>query len=122
MLISGSAYITAWVAYLVCFVIAFFAFTRLIRWLRPVFLRQALKGFVIVLFLTPVAVDGDRQWFAPAWLEGGYEAILGDMAAASDALFNLSVAAIAMALLVVADAFWRRRKTSQAAGETPANG
>lgn len=110
MLISGSTYATAWLIYAACFVIAYFAFTRLTRGLRPVLLRQILKGVLIVLFLTPAQVDEGKNWYAPAWLEGGYETILGDVAAASDALFNLSVAAALMAVVLIIDAFWRRRK------------
>ena len=110
MLISGSAYVTAWVVYLACFAIAFFAFTRLIRNLRPVGLRQFLKGLAIVLFLTPVEVSGAKGWYVPAWLEGGYETVLGDTNAAGDAFFNLAVVAIVVALVLVADAFWRHHR------------
>lgn len=110
MLISGSTYITAWVIYVVCFIVAFFAFTRLTRGLRPVLLRQILKGVLVVLFLTPVKVDESQNWYAPAWLEGGYETVLGDTAAASGAIFNLAVAAAIMAVLLVIDAFWRQRR------------
>lgn len=110
MLISGSAYATAWAAYVAFFIIAYFAFTRLARGLRPVLLRQILKGFLIVLFLTPVEVNESKNWYAPAWLEGGYETVLGDTAAAGNALFNLSVAAAIMAVLLVLDFLWRRRR------------
>lgn len=110
MLISGSTYATAWVIYVVCFVVAFVAFTRLSRRLRPVLLRQVVKGFLIVVFLTPVAVDDSKSWYAPAWLEGGYEMVLGDPVAASGAVLNLSIAAAAMVFILVIDTLWRRRK------------
>jgi hypothetical protein len=116
MLIFGSAYATAWVVYVACFAIAYFAFTRLTRPMRPVILRQILKGFLIALFLTPVAIAVDESgvWYAPAWLQGGYESVLGNAAAASGAFFNLAVAAAVMAFILAIDAFWRRRKADRA--------
>lgn len=110
MLISSNAYAIAWVVYVVCFVIGYVAFTRLTLGLRPDGLRQFLKGLVLVLFLTPVATQGYPDWYVPAWLEGGYEAILGDTAAAANAFFNLSVAAVGMIVILIVDALWRRRR------------
>ncbi|MAL97852.1 MAG: hypothetical protein CL583_05305 [Alteromonadaceae bacterium] len=114
MLISADAYAIAWTLYVLGFLVAYFSFTRLTLWLRPPVLRQTMKGFLIVFFLTPVQVDPARDWYSPAWLQGGYESILGDVSAASDAIFNLSVAAAVMAVVIVIDALWRWRKTRNA--------
>lgn len=111
MLTSGSAYVIAWAVYIVCFFIALFAFSRLIKRLRPTLLRRILQGSLVVLFLTPVSVEENDNWYAPAWLEGGYETILGDVSAASGAIFNLSVAAAGMTLLIALDSLWRRRRS-----------
>ena len=115
MLISADAYAIAWTLYVVGFVVAYFAFTRLTLWLRPTIVRQILKAFLMVLFLTPVQVGPDGGWYAPAWLQGGYESILGVAAAASGALFNLSMSAGVMAVVVIIDAFWRRRRAGDPA-------
>lgn len=96
------AYGIFWALYAIAFVVFFYMMSRLFRGL-PYPVKTFLQAAMMVLFLTPVASSEAVNWWIPAWLHGGYEAILGDANEAARAFFNMGLAALAMLLVWILD-------------------
>ncbi len=75
------------------------------RW-RP--LRTMVRMLLAVLLFTPVNIGTGVNWFAPAYLVGGYEAVLGNIDLAVDAMLNLSVGLAAGIGVLMLDAIVRK--------------
>ncbi|WP_336366637.1 hypothetical protein [Marinobacter sp. C2H3] len=97
------AYGIFWTAYAVGFVVFFFMMKRFFRFVPTYGLRTLLLAALVVLFLTPVESPEVSDWWIPAWVYGGYEAILGDAASAGRAFFNFGIAGLSMLLIWVLD-------------------
>ena len=100
---ASTAYGVFWAAYLIAFVVFFFMMKRLFRFLPLYGLRTLLLAALVACLLTPVESPDLAGWWIPAWLFGGYEMILGDADEAGRALFNLSIAGLAMLLVWILD-------------------
>lgn len=99
---SQLAYGIFWALYVVAFVVFFYMMTRLFR-IFPYPVKTFLQAALMVLFLTPVSSSEAVNWWIPAWLHGGYEAVLGDANQAARAFFNMGLAALAMLLVWILD-------------------
>lgn len=97
------AYGIFWTLYALGFVVFFIMMSKLFRLLPLYGLKTLLQSVLIVVFLTPVESSEAVNWWIPAWLHGGYEAILGNDDQAARALFNLGIAALVMLLVWMLD-------------------
>ncbi|MCP5161824.1 MAG: hypothetical protein H7A00_09180 [Hahellaceae bacterium] len=95
-------YLTAWLAYLVAALILCFVGWKIsARWSwRRV--KMFLRMLMIVVLFTPINISSNGAWFAPAYLVGGYEWLLGNTELSTQAFFNLTVAlAVGISLLLL---------------------
>lgn len=97
------AYGIFWVAYAIAFVVFFYMMKALFRVLPFYGVRTLLLAALVVLLLTPVQSPEVADWWIPAWLFTGYEAVLGDIEAAGRGLFNFAIAAVVMLLVWILD-------------------
>ncbi len=97
------AYGIFWTLYVFGFLIFFIMMSKLFRLLPLYGLKTLLQSVLIVLLLTPVESSEAVNWWIPAWLHGGYEAILGNTEQAARAAFNLGIAALVMLLVWMLD-------------------
>lgn len=97
------AYGIFWAAYAIAFVVFFYMMKRLTRFVPFYGARTLILAVLVALLLTPVESPDQAGWWIPAWLFGGYEAILGDADASGQALFNLALAGLLMLLVWVLD-------------------
>lgn len=97
------AYGIFWAMYAVAFVIFFYMLSKLFRFIPLYGVRTLLQAALVVLLLTPVESAEVANWWIPAWLYGGYEAILGDAGEAARAVFNLGLAGLVMLLVWILD-------------------
>ena len=100
---ASLAYGVFWAAYAVAFVVFFYMMKLLFRWIPVYGVRTLLLAALVVLLLTPVESPDVHGWWMPAWLFGGYEMVLGDLAEASRAFFNFAIAGLVMLLVWVLD-------------------
>lgn len=77
MIISQS-YLMAWGIYLLSATGLIIVFWRMTRSIPSKDIAKVLRMVVIVLLLTPVDIGLDAKWFAPAYLVGGYEWVIGN--------------------------------------------
>ncbi|EMP55551.1 hypothetical protein MSNKSG1_06758 [Marinobacter santoriniensis NKSG1] len=97
------AYGIFWAAYAIAFVVFFYMMKQLFRLVPLYGLRTLLLAALVVLFLTPVQSPDLADWWIPAWIFGGYEAILGNMESAGRAVFNFGIAGLVMLLVWILD-------------------
>lgn len=78
-------YLLAWGLYLFSAVGICFVFWRCTRGIGFAGLRRFLRATLVVVLFTPVVVNADKDWMAPAFLVGIYEYILGNIELAQKA-------------------------------------
>ena len=100
---TNFAYGLFWLLYVIAFLVFFYTVSRLFRIIPLYGLRTLLQAFLVVALLTPVESSEVVGWWLPAWLHGGYEAILGQADEAGRAFLNLGIAAVIMLLVWVLD-------------------
>lgn len=77
-MIVSQSYLIAWGVYLLAATGLIIVFWRMTRSIPYKDLTKILRLVVIVLLLTPVDIGLDAKWFAPAYLVGGYEWVMGN--------------------------------------------
>ncbi|MDV2079759.1 hypothetical protein [Marinobacter xestospongiae] len=97
------AYGIFWGIYILGFLVFFYVMSRFFRLLPLYGLRTLLQAVLIVAIATPVESAEVAGWWIPAWLHGGYEAILGNAEEAARAFFNMGLAAMVMTLVWLLD-------------------
>ncbi len=101
-MILSQSYLVAWGIYLISalgLIVVFWRMTHSIPFRDVV---KVLRLLVIVLLLTPVDVGIEQKWFAPAYLVGGYEWIIGNSVLAIKAgLHLLGALTLVMALFTL---------------------
>jgi len=75
--ILSQSYLAAWGIYLLSALGVIIVFWRMTHSIPFKDVSKVLRLVVIVLLLTPVDIGLEQKWFAPAYLVGGYEWILG---------------------------------------------
>ena len=101
-------YQLAWMAYLVAFLVLYWAWAGIVAWIPVRVARQMLKGLMAVLLLTPVTSAHVDGWLVPAWLNFSYGVLLDQPDEMGRTLFNLALAAIAMLVVLALDSAWVR--------------
>ncbi len=76
-MIVSQSYLAAWGIYLLSALGMIIVFWRMTRSIPFKDTTKILRLVVVVLLLTPVDIGIDHKWFAPAYLVGGYEWIMG---------------------------------------------
>lgn len=76
-MILSQSYLAAWGIYLLSALGMIIIFWRMTRSIPFKDVTKVLRLVVIVLLLTPVDIGNEYKWFAPAYLVGGYEWIVG---------------------------------------------
>lgn len=102
------SYIAAWLVYLLSALGLVLVFWRLTRNMRLRRTRRALRALVAVFLFTPILIEQEHQWFAPAYLVGGYDWILGNNERAIEAGLYLSLAYSIMIIVILLEAMLRR--------------
>lgn len=92
-----------WAAYAVGLVLFLWTMQRLLRFLPLYGLRTFLLAALAAVLVAPVESVDVAGWWAPAWLYGGYELILGDSVAAGAAILNLALAGVVLLLVWILD-------------------
>ncbi|WP_250658414.1 hypothetical protein [Alkalimarinus coralli] len=77
-MIVSQSYLIAWGCYLLSAIGLIIVFWRMTRSIPYKDLTKILRLVVVVLLLTPVDIGLDAKWFAPAYLVGGYEWVIGN--------------------------------------------
>lgn len=77
-MIVSQSYLIAWGVYLLSAIGLITVFWRMTRSIPYRDFTKVIRLVVIVILLTPVDIGLDASWFAPAYLVGGYEWILGN--------------------------------------------
>jgi len=106
--LDSYSYIAAWLVYLLSALGLVLVFWRLTRRLSLRRTRRALRAMVAVLLFTPIVIVEDSFWFAPAYLVGGYDWILGNTERAVEAGIYLSAAYSLMVVVMLLEALLRR--------------
>lgn len=105
-------YQLAWVAYLIAFLVLYWAWAGIVAWVPIRIARQMLKGLFAVLLLTPVVSADVDGWLVPAWLNFFYAFLLDQSGEMGRTLFNLALASVLMLGVLAMDSAWvhyRRR-------------
>lgn len=77
-MIVSQSYLMAWGVYLLSAIGLIIVFWRMTRPIPYKDVAKVLRLVVIVLLLTPVDIGPEAKWFAPAYLVGGYEWVIGN--------------------------------------------
>lgn len=105
-----NTYVLAWLAYLVSACGLQWVFARLTRrFIRHYGFRQLLRAMAAVILFTPVYSDLAVHWLVPAWLYGGYEALLGKALESTRAFTGMAFAACLMLVIWGLDVLRARR-------------
>lgn len=109
---AQAAYLIFWAIYAVGFLLFFFLMARLLRVIPVYGLRTLILAALAVLLLTPVESSEAANWWIPAWLHGGYEAVLGAAEEATRAFSNMVLVGAGMLIIWILDLvrvrIWRR--------------
>ncbi|MDX1754906.1 MAG: hypothetical protein R3175_02495 [Marinobacter sp.] len=97
------AYGIFWAVYVVGFLLFFLMISRLFRLVPFYGMRTLLQAVLVAVLLTPVESSEVAGWWIPAWLHGGYEAILGNTEESVRAFFNMGLAGLAVLLVWMLD-------------------
>ncbi|UZE97797.1 hypothetical protein [Alkalimarinus alittae] len=77
-MIVSQSYLIAWGIYLLSALGLIIVFWRMTRSIPFKDVKKVLRLVGVVLLLTPVDLGLEATWFAPAYLVGGYEWIIGN--------------------------------------------
>ena len=103
-----SGYVIAWLVYLLAaigLVIVFWRITGNITWRRT---RRSLRAVAAAVLFTPINVDHDGLWLAPAYLVGLYDWILGHHDKAAEAGTYMMYAFALMIVVILLESVLRR--------------
>ena len=105
-----NTYVLAWLVYLASACGLQWVFARMTRrFPRHYGFRQLLRAIVAVILFTPVYSDLAVHWLVPAWLYGGYEAILGRGLESTQAFTGMAFAGCLMLVVWGLDVLLARR-------------
>lgn len=102
------SYIVAWLIYLASAVGLVLVFWRMTQYMRLRRTRRTLRALVAVLMFTPISIEDNGLWLAPAYLVGGYDWILGNYERATEAGLYLSAAYLLMIVVILLESLMRR--------------
>jgi hypothetical protein len=103
-----SGYVIAWLVYLLAavgIVIVFWRMTGNITWRRT---RRSLRAVVAAVLFTPINIEHDEMWLAPAYLVGFYDWILGHHEKALEAGAFMLYAFALMIVVILLESVLRR--------------
>jgi len=103
-----SGYVIAWLVYLLAaigLVIVFWRMTKNITWRRT---RRSLRAVAAAVLFTPINVQHDGLWLAPAYLVGLYDWILGHHDKAAEAGAYMLYAFVLMIVVILLESVLRR--------------
>ncbi len=101
-MLDGLGYPIAWAVYLVSSLGLMLVFWRVTAALPNGDFKKILHGFAVAVLFTPVDMGTSSHWFAPAWLVGSYEWLLGNIdVAVRSGLFLLGAFLVIVMLLAL---------------------